>query len=306
MKKGNILLALMLLMAIVIMPSCSSGNGDSEKVMSQLKTYNSKLPITFDNDDMLDSVYYDGGGHKAVFNYIVNTSETSVEELATNSKAARELVVSNICSSAEAMAMFKEMAENEVEVRTVLLNPRSHSSVPIDFGIEEIKAFHAQQATAQAKPQAEMTARDSLDVMVDSINSQCPDSIDSRTELTNVRIENNYLVYNYVLDESKAATIDKLAGDVKRKKQIYDSKYRKAEAQLQQLLLLCIDNGLGIKHRYVGRSTKQAEGFAFSAVELSKITNHPLPEGYEANKDRVKPLKLKKATGKNAQEVGIF
>lgn len=297
---------MLLLMAIAIMPGCSSGNADSNKVVSLLKTYNSTLPITFDNDDVLDSVYYDGGGHRAVFNYIVNTAEVSIEALATNSKAARELVVGNICSSAKAMAMFKELAENEVDVRAVLLNPRSHSNVAIDFGIDEIKALHAQQPAAVTKPQDAMTARDSLDAMVDSINSQCPDSIDGRTELTNLRVENNYLVYNYVFNESKAATIDKLAGDFKRKKQTFDSRYRKADPQLQQLLLLCIDNGLGIKHRYLGRSTKQAEGFAFSAVELSKITGHPLPQGYEAIKDRVKPLKLRKATGRNAQEVGIF
>lgn len=290
--------------------SCGTSTGsnalknNADSLITLLKSYNEKLPITFDNADVLDSVYYDSGGHRAVFNYIVNNNEMDIETLSGNAKMAHDLVVEKIASSSESMAMYKELATNEIEVRTVLLSTRSRTNTTVDLSAEDILAIKAKKDVASTKEQAPMNASDSLDVLVDSINALCPDSIDRNTELTRVQIENNYLVYNYVYEESNGTTIDKMSGEVKRRKEITDSKLRHPSPDYQQLIFLCIDNGLGIKHRYVGKTTKQTEDYSFSAVELNKITNHPLPEGYEAIKERTKNNKIKKAT--QSEESGIY
>jgi hypothetical protein len=303
MRKGNIFIAVLALAITAIAWSCSTSTGgnslkdNTDSLLAKLTSYNGKLPVNFDNGDVLDSVYYDSGGNRAVFNYIVNNDELTIETLIDDPKSAHDHVVNNIATSSEALAMFKELANNEVEVRTVLLSTRSHQNTAVDLTADEIKAIKEKKSVAATQAQSDTASikRDSLDILVDSINALCPDSIDRKTELTRVQIENNYLVYNYVYEESKGSTIDKMAREIKGKKDGTDSKYRRPTPELRQLINLCIDNGLGIKHRYVGKSTKQTEDYAFSAVELSKITNHPLPEGYEAIKDRTKPNKLKKA-----------
>ncbi len=310
MRKSKLSIVVIALAMLATAWSCNtSTSGDSLKdnadsLIARLATYNVTLPVTFDNTDVLDSVYYDSGGHRAVFNYIVNNDEVSIEELSNNAKMAHDLVINNIASNSDATAMFKELANNEIEVRTVLLSTRSHVNTAVDLSADEIKALKVHKVDTTQQKQGAMNASDSLNVLVDSINAQCPDSIDRKTELTRAQIENNYLVYNYVYEESSGSTIDKMAREIKGKKDGTDSKYRRPTPELKQLINLCIDNGLGIKHRYVGKSTKQTEDYSFSAVELSKITNHPLPVGYEAIKDRTKPEKIKKAT--QTKEYNIY
>lgn len=294
-------------MMIVVASSCT-GTDKSEKAIEKLKSYNTKLPITFINEDVLDSVYYDGGGHKAVFNYIVNDDAVNIESLSDNAPAAKKHLLNQITADTIVLNMYKELANNELDVRTVLLTPRSHVNVDVEMSSVEILALQPKKEASAINTGKVLTARDSLDQLVDSINTLCPDSIDRNTQLTKVQIENNYLVYNYVTEETKTISIDKKKGDIMRRKAITDSKIRKPSPEYKQLIYLCIDNGLGIKHRYVGKSTKQAEDFAFSAVDLSKMTRHPLPEGYKAVTERIKEKKVVRVVkpGEKQYEEGIY
>ncbi len=307
MRKTGIIPSLMVLMMIVLASSCTNPD-KSEMAIKKITSYNTKLPITFGNEDVLDSVYYDVGGHNAVFNYVVNDDAVTLESLSSNVKAAKEHILNQITSDTTVLNMYKDFAVDELNVRTVLLTPRSHVNVPVELSWEEIQALHPKRESAAKKSEKALTARDSLDQLIDSINALCPDSIDRNTELTKVQIENNYLVYNYVSEETKNSTIDIKKGEFQKRRAIADGKLRKPSPEYKQLIYLCIDNGLGIKHRYVGKLTKQAQDFAFSAVDLSKITRHPLPEGYEAVKERIKEPKVKRilAPGEKKREEGIY
>lgn len=292
MRKNSIFLSLMVLLMVAMLPSCDSNNRE-DKVIANLKAYNEKLPVTFANEDVLDSVYYDGGGHKAVFNYVVNNGDVTIETLSADAKAAKEHLFSQLKSDTTALNLYKEFADANLDVRTVMIGHRSHAKATVELTAEEINNLKGEKPSAEKKSTKDLTARDSLDQLVDSINALCPDSAGRKAELTKVQIENNYLVYNYVYEESKNFTIDKAKGEISKLKASTDSKIRKPTPEFEKLIYLCIDNGLGIKHRYVGKSTKQAQDFAFSAVDLSKITKHDLPEGYEAVKERVKEKKKK-------------
>lgn len=276
--------------------SCiTAGTDNADSVVMRLKTYNDKLPLTFSNDDMLDSVYYDGGSHKAVFNYLVNNDEVTIESLIADGKAAKDYVVKHLLENADAISLYKEIAGYEVEVRTILLDGRGRLNTQVDLTLDEIKKLHSQGKIQ--KPAQAMTARDSLDQLVDSINALCPDSIESKLELNRVQIENNYLVFNYVCNETKSMKIDMMKGDLGRWKTRVDRDIAAPTPEFKHLMELCVDNGLGIKYRYVGRLTKQAEDYAKSATTLSKATRRPLPEGYEEIKERTgKDARIKKAT----------
>jgi len=305
MRKNSIFFSLMVLIMFAMLSSCSSDKGD--KIVANLKAYNQKLPINFANEDVLDSVYYDSGGHQAVFNYIINNADVSIETLSTNATAAKEHLVSQLATDTTALNIYKDFAEAELEVRTVMLANRSHTKATVDLSVNEIKNLKAQTTSAENKTDQTLTVRDSLDQLVDSINALCPDTLGRKAELTKVQIENNYLVYNYVYDETKNYTIDKAKGEIYKFRASTDSKLRKPTPEYKHLVYLCIDNGLGIKHRFVGKMTKQAQDFAFSAVDLSKITKHELPEGYEAVKERKKEKKIKVYVDPNEKyEEGIY
>ncbi len=309
MKTGKILTAILMLTILVAAASCSSTKSDPEKlevITKLIKDYNVKLPVTFDNGDMLDSVYYDGGGHCAVFNYIVDNNDVTIETIASDAAKAKDLLLTNIATSGEAMAMYKELAKNEVTVRTVMLSTRSRTNTQVDLSATEINGLKANRATTSHASSDTMTVRDSLDLALDSINALCPDSIDRKTELTKVQVENNYVVYNYVIDENKSTTIDKMKSDMRKMQQDTEKEMRKPSPEQAKLMALCVDNGLGIKHRFVGRSTKQTQDYSFSAVELSKITDRPLPEGYEEIKELIDPKKYKPQGTKTQSEGGIY
>lgn len=289
MRKNSIFLSLMVLIMTSMLPGCSN---KEQTVTDNIKACNQKLPITFANDDVLDSIYYDGGSHKAVFNYVVNSTDVTIESMSTDAKAAKEYLTNQLVSDTTALNIYRELANAKLDVRTVMIGHRSHAKATIEMSIEEIKNLKYQKPSADSKTTPTLTARYTLDQMVDSINAAlCPDSTGSKAELTKVQIENNYLVYNYVYNESKNFTIDKANGEISKLKALTESNIRKPTPQFEKLMHLCIDNGLGIKHRYVGKMTKQAQDFAFSAVDLSKITKHDLPEGYEAVKERIKEEK---------------
>jgi hypothetical protein len=202
--------------------------------------------------------------------------------------------------------MYKELAKNEVTVRTVMLSTRSRTNTQVDLSATEINGLKANRATTSHASSDTMTVRDSLDLALDSINALCPDSIDRKTELTKVQVENNYVVYNYVIDENKSTTIDKMKSDMRKMQQDTEKEMRKPSPEQAKLMALCVDNGLGIKHRFVGKSTKQTQDYSFSAVDLSKITGRDLPEDYEEIKGLIDPKKYKKKTGSSQYEEGIY
>lgn len=312
MKKGNIITAVIALVIIALASSCSTSTSSDnlsenpDSLMKLLSQYNAKLPVTFGNGDILDSVYYDGGGHRAVFNYIVDNNDVTIETLASDAAKAKELLKGNIATSEDALAMYKELAQNEIDVRTVLLSTRSRTNTPIDLSADEINGLTAMKDSTTKQVSDQMTVRDSLDMALDSINALFPDTIDQRTVLTKVQVENNYVVYNYVCDEGKNTTMDRMKGEMGKKKAASESQMRKPTPELEQLMTLCVDNGLGIKHRFVGKSTKQTQDYSFSAVDLSKITGRDLPEDYEEIKDLIDPKKYKKKTGSSQYEEGIY
>lgn len=298
------ILAAVTLSSVMTNSCISTENDQSDSVVAKLSTYNATLPIPFANDDLLDSVYYDGGSHKAVFNYLVNNDQVSLESLIGDTKSAKAFVIDQLTSSPEALAIYKEIAGYQVEVRTVLLDNRGRVNTQVDLTLDEIKNLRSKATARTDTSRNAMTVRDSLDQLVDSINALCPDSINNKLELTKAQIENNYLVFNYVCNETKNMRIDMMKGDLASWKARADKEINLPTAEFKQVLKLCVSNGLGIKYRYVGKLTKQAEDYSQSAVSLSKITKHPLPEGYEAIKERTTDEKLKKAV--NANEGRIY
>lgn len=278
--------------------SCNSSGNDTQditenvdSIKSIMLNLNAKLPISDDNGGSLDSVYYDEGSKKVVFNYIVGY-DVDMDMLTANGAQARNMLLDVIGGNDSIKSLYKTVADNGIDVRTMIMSTRNAKNLTIDFTVDELKKIVTTAATA-----ADTTATDSLPAnerlknCVDSINALCPDSIDRRTELTRVQVENNYLVYNYVKDEGgNNETVDRLKRQLSQWKGEAESKLRKPSPEMLTLMKACIDNGLGIKHRYVGNETKQTIDFSFTAVELSKFCNHPLPEGYEAIKERTKPV----------------
>lgn len=299
MRKFSLLTILAIVAIVMGVAACSTtGGGDKlgenpDSLMARINAFNKELPITFASENVLDSVYYDGGGNKAVFNLVIDEHGNELSVANQGNARVKAVLLSELASSPEALAMYKELAEGEVNVRTVLLGASGKSYGQVELAPQDILAIKAVKPDTTTTDTTSVAVsgakRDSLDMLVDSINALYPDTIDARTILTRAQVENNYLVYNYVRDEGgKNGTIDRLKRETSKWKGSAESKLRKPTPEMATLIALCIDNGLGMKHRFVGKDTKQTIDYAFSAVELSKISNHPLPEGYEAVKERIK------------------
>lgn len=308
MRNIQSIILLTAVMVIAIVTSCgnlNNKNNADNNLTALLDSINGVLPIEMEDYGTIDSVYYDSGGNTAVFNVVAEEKGTDTEIMYHGGPRSKKLLLYQLSSNSTVLSIYKGLAQKEVTVRTVFISPNGKNYGQVELMPEEITAI----MPAAAKPQKEIKEdsitmkRDSLDTLIDSINASLPDTIDTKTLLTTVLVENNYLVYNYVFDESKGTTMDKLKGEMSRKKALAESEMRKSSPSQQKLMQLCVDNGLGIKHRYVGRSTKQTKDFSFSAVDLSKITGHALPAGYEAIKERIKP---KPKPQKEVYEEGIY
>lgn len=309
-KSINIIVAATILfawMAVGCVTGESNKAGDAN-LNACLDSINDILPITLDEFGTLDSVYFDGGGNTAVFNLVVDESGATFKTASSGEANSKKVILDELSKNQDMLSLYKSIAHHEVNVRTVLMAASGKNYGQVELLAEDILKMTASAPKPQAAAPNDTLAmkRDSLDVLVDSINALCPDSINSKTELTKVQIENNYLVYNYVCAETKLMTMDKMKAEIAGRKAQTDTKLRKPTPELKHLIELCVDNGLGIKHRYVGRSTKQTQDFAFSAVDLSKIANHPLPEGYEAVKEREKVPKKQVLIGEKTPVEGIY
>ena len=262
-----------------------------DSIKSIMLDLNAKLPISVDGGGVLDSVYYDGGSKKAVFNYVVGY-DVDMDVLVANNSSAKKMVLDMIGGNDSIKSIYKMVADNGIDTRTMIMSTRTAKNSTIDLSAEELKQITAASAKDNDSiPRDSLSHAERLKVCVDSINALCPDSIDRRTELTRVQVENNYLVYNYVKDEGgNNETVDRLKRQLSGWKASAESKMRKPSPEMLTLMKTCVDNGLGIKHRYVGNETKQTISFSFDAVALSKICDQPLPEGYEAIKERTKPI----------------
>jgi len=282
--------------------SCSTTGSDEGKLsenvdslMARLKVFNDKLPVTFASGNVLDSVYYDSGGNQAVFNLVINDGDGSGDVKIMfggndSNDRAKSVLVSGLEGNEEALSMYKELAEGGVSVRTVLMGSSGRNKIQVELSAEEVNAIKLSQKanTAVANKTHADSAIDSLTILVDSINALLPDTIDGKTMLTMVMVENNYLVYNYVREEGNNGTVDRLKRQLSTWKGSAESELRKPSPEMLTLMKLCVSNGLGMKHRYVGKDTKQTIDYSFSAVDLSKLCDQPLPEGYEEIKERIK------------------
>ena len=276
---------------IFMLDECNGGgkttlaeNTDSLQIC--LAGYNKKLPISV-GDNSLDSVYYDSGGNTAVFNYIV--TDDLQENLTPQN--ARKLVEQMLTGSREAWDMYNELARNQVAIRTVIMGEHNRNTCVVE--LTEAQVLAIKPGTARKQEDAAMTSLDSLNLALDSINALCPDTINSKTLLVKVQVENNYVVYNYVVEETKVNTLDKQKASLPAWKASQEKQLQSPSPEMKSLMILCVDNGLGMKHRYVGRDTKQSLDYAFTATQLSAMSKHPLPEGYEEVKERTKePAKV--------------
>ena len=308
-KSFNIIVAATLLFAWMAVGcgTATENKADDAALNACLDSINGVLPVALDEFGTLDSVYFDGGGNTAVFNLVVDEAGAKFQA-ASGEAVFKKTILDELKNSPEMLSLYQAIARHEVDVRTVLMAPSGRNYGQVELTGEEINGITASAPKQQAPATSDSLAmkRDSLDVLVDSINALCPDSINSRTELTKVQVENNYLVYNYVCEETKGLTVDKMKSEIAGRKEQTESKLRKPTPEMKHLIELCVDNGLGIKHRYVGKSTKQTQDFAFSAVDLSKMSNHPLPEGYEAIKERIKTPKKQVIIGEKGPTEGIY
>ncbi len=295
-RTTSTMIAIFMIVMGMTWTACSSTGHDGDKLsenpdslIAKLSTFNDKLPITFVTGDELDSVYYDSGGNRAVFNLVIDDVVTNQETGLSGGPQSKQLLQGLIASSQEALDMYRELAQGGVDVRTVLMGMRGGKKCHVDLTDDEILAIKFTPGTAAVKASQPTTSRDSLDVLIDSINAMCPDSTGRNIEMTRVQVENNYLVYNYVVEESgKGTTVDRLKGELKGWEAAAESKLRKPSPEMLALMKLCINNSLGMKHRYVGKTTRQAIDYSFTAVDLSKMCDHPLPADYVEITERVK------------------
>lgn len=278
--------------------ACNSNSGNEntlsenpDSVKTIIASFNKALPITFDSGNELDSIYYDMVGNDAVFSMVIDegTGTINTDSILKGGEQAKKLLLSELASNGKALEMYRQLAQGGLDTRTVMMGKRGRNSCQVALSAEQVLAIKVVESGDSRGKAAVATSRDSLNVLIDSINALCPDSISKKIEMTKVQVENNYLVYNYVCEEQgKMATVDKLKGEMKGWKASTDSKLRKPSPELLTLMKLCINNSLGMKHRYVGKATKQAIDYSFSAVELSKMCNHPLPKDYVEIKERIK------------------
>ena len=273
-------------------------NPDSVKMI--IAKFNDALPLTFDSGNELDSIYYDKVGNEAVFSMVIDDAVgvVDMDSLLSGGEAAKKLLISELKTNGKALAMYKQLAQGGLDLRTVMMGKRGRSSCQVMLSAQQVMDIKADKSGENKVSQAAISSRDSLDLLVDSINALCPDSVSKKITMTKVQVENNYLVYNYVCDEA-GVTVDRMKGEMKGWKASTDSKLRNPEPQLLALMKLCINNSLGMKHRYMGKETKQAIDYSFSAVDLSKMCNHPLPEGYVEIKERIKEPKPQQPASNN-------
>ena len=292
------IISIVAVLLVTVVTGCNTASNDgkplsenTDSLQLRLAEFNGKLPIELDDDRTLDSVYYDGVGKKVVFNLVLGNDDADLA-IINDYKKSKQLVTDVRAVNNDAWALYKELADGGLGVRTVVMNSRGNNCA-IEMTPEEVLAMAGAAKVVKDSVQTDSIAVDDrLAELVDSINALLPVEVDRATELTTAQVENNYLVYNYVRDESNG-TIDRMKGQIRGWKAGEESKLRKPSPEQKTLMETLVDNGLGIKHRYMGKTTRQTVDYAFSAVELSKISNHPLPEGYEEVKDRIKVPKKK-------------
>lgn len=299
-KKIKFFISLALVLIAMGSMGCNSGSNNENKlsenpdsVKAMIESFNTALPITFDSGNELDSIYYDMVGNEAVFSMVIDDAGLiNVDSVLLGGEPARKLLTSELMSNEKALAMYQDLARGGVGARTVMMGKRGRSSCQVEMTPAQVLAIKAASGGNKASATRETTSRDSLDQLIDSINALCPDTVNNKITMTKAQVENNYLVYNYVVEEGgNGATVDRMKGEMKGWKASADSKLRKPAPELLTLMKLCINNSLGMKHRYVGKSTKQAIDYSFSAVDLSKMCNHPLPEDYVEITERIKEPK---------------
>ena len=162
---------------------------------------------------------------------------------------------------------FKKLVANKVGLRIELSSYDVESILEIFITPEELK-------TVSETSRKQINAKEVLKRHIQAFNLSLPVEIDHKIKMRNIEIKQNFLVFNYEVDEVIGNEMNRM----RAAKQVMGNKLLKSlqdsKAHTIQIIMdLCKRSNLGISYRYTGAHSGQQVTIYMYEDEINKVSS---------------------------------
>lgn len=204
---------------------------------------------------------FDIEGNNMVMELTVNETAVNIDALKSNPELMHELVVSTATNSSNpSLDLFLDLIDKaDMGLELVYVGKSSGNSVSSVLTSDEIK----KRNVIQRDPQ-ELLAK-----QIEVTNLQMPMDLGYGMVMVKFQREGDYIVTYCECDESMIS-IDALKENVAAMKTSFKSTMTSnaADPSVSELVRICKDAGVGIKYKYIGKSSGKSVTVGLSADEL--------------------------------------
>lgn len=249
----------------------SDNSGDSESKDNQMSRQILAQALDEVNENLPMSVGMVGDltkfaieGNDLVMELTVNESAVNIDALRSNPELMHELVVSMATNSSNpALDVFLDLVDKaDMGLKIVYVGKSSGKSVSSVLTSDEIKNRNVMDES-QRDPE-ELLAK-----QIEVTNLQMPMELGYGMVMVKFQREGDYIVTYCECDES-IIPIDALKENVAAMKSSLKSTMTSyaSDPSVSELVRLCKDAGVGIKYKYIGKSSGKSVTVGLSADEL--------------------------------------
>ena len=194
----------------------------------------------------------------------VNETYTNVTALKSNPELIKEnlqMVVLYMYQDAWMKMAFNELIESDMGFKVIYIGKTSKKKATCRLNAEELKQ------TIELSLD-EKSADKFLETLINLTNIQMPIKIDLGMEITKMYREGNYLIYEFIVEES-LYDINSLRNKMEENRAaILETVNNESDGASVEFRKACKNAGVGIGYRYIGKMTKQKGEIFFEADEL--------------------------------------
>ena len=248
-----------LILSIVAFLSASCQQKESE-LQTKIKEFNEQCPQSLGLMGEVTSIVYEDDD--VVITFTMNEQVVNLMVFESNMRVLRQSMINSFKNSdGDLKEIIDQVVAEDANLVVRYVGATTNKTIEVKITSDELKNSIAKQDSP------EKVSLDALQSRVDVLNSQLPAQMDEGMVLTNVTMEEEYVVYNINVDEEKYP-IEALENDRAQLEESLKKWLKSSGRATTEMSKLCKDTGRGIAHRYTGERSQQSCFVGVPASEL--------------------------------------
>ena len=249
---------LCLLAMVALCVSCSQ----KSKIQLMVEDAQKQCPIDLGVIGKVSSVTYDNG--ELVMELCMNEEVFNLDMISADKEAAKRSALNSMATQTDDLkSLLDEVIKEKASFVYRYVGDKSKKVVEVKLTYDELqKALNTTPENVDYEAEFRSQA--------EAANAQCPCQPSPSTTLDSVTVNDNYLVYNYTIDEDNMNMDDIMKNPDDVKATLAES-LRMNMSAMRMFALSCVETNHGISYHYIGNKSGREFSIDFTTVNIREL-----------------------------------